>query len=83
MACSKIDMASKTQEEGKTAPDHKHKHGTITGSDLTLSFLATDAKREIMPSLLVPMVKGKWEVDQFFKRNKALPKRNAKINIFA
>lgn len=49
---------------------------------MTPSFLATDAKREIMPSLLVFMVKGEWEVDRFFRRNKALPKMNAKRNIF-
>ena len=44
---------------------------------MTPSFLVTDAKREIMPSLLVPMVKREWEADRFFRRNKALPKMNA------
>lgn len=42
------------------------------GSEAALSFLATNAKQEIMPSLLVLVVKEEQEADQFFRRHKDL-----------
>jgi len=42
------------------------------GSDAALSFLATNAKQEIMPSLLVLVVMGEQEADQFSRRHKDL-----------